>query len=211
LALLSTGAGLGAQAAGGAAAGAATEQGAETQAAIEKLNQAYRKKIFDEQMARLMPYQQAGVNQGLPLLSQYLSGNVDLSSMPLYNMQKTAGETGLKQQGMANPFVMNYFNEGLNAAENQAGRGRFSDLLQLSLGASQNAGQGAQNYANALSNSFVNTGNSLSSGTMNANNIRQSAYGDIAGTVGGIPAAYQNYKTNQGIRNYLQANGYLGG
>lgn len=191
-------------AAGSNAAMAATKEGAQSQANVEEMSRQYQRKLFDEEMERLRPYHETAVQEGLPLMQQYLSeGGIDQSQMPLYNMQMDAAMSGLEGQGVGD-YGMNRYRDSLSAAENDAGYARLQDMMQIGMGASGAAGQGAGNFATGQAQSFINSGNALARANMQANNMQNSMYGDLADQFSSIPA----YASQRAYNNQWKANQY---
>lgn len=206
-------AGMASQAAGGAQAAAATVEGAQTQADIEAMNREFQEELFNKELERNRPRYEAGLEKGLPQFKNILkTGRVDLEKMPAYRAQRKMGENALSRFGADSPFARNRLSERLGVAENEATKARLNDLLQLSLGASGSAGQGAANFANAASTGYANIGNVLAGGNQQAAQQRQSTYGNLAGQIGSIPAyiSQRNY-LNQGSGNpYITTQNPLG-
>lgn len=171
----------------------ATLEGAYAQSQQEAANRQFQRKMFDEDIIRRLPY----INMGKPSLGlqqEFIDqGQIDLSEMPLYNMQRESGLELLGQEGMDDPYVRDYFLKGLNATEQDASYSRLGDALQLALGQSESAGRGAQNFSGQYTGSLMRGGNALASGAMQADNQRQSMYRSLADQASQIPAwAYYN-------------------
>jgi len=176
----------------------ATEEGAKVQAKLEEINRKYQRKIFDEQVARQLPFYEEG-RKALPMLEQYRTeGGRDLAGNPLYDMQLEQGLSGLQESGHTRPGTASNFRNMLNAGSQQPAYNRLLDLQRVGLGASGQAGNYAENLGGALTQSYQRGGNALWAGEAQSNQQRESMYSNALGQLGNAPA---NYYYQQRRRN----------
>jgi hypothetical protein len=184
--------GMGANAVGAEQGRAATVEGAKSQAAIEKLNRDYQRKIFDENIAQSQPYYDAGL-KAQPILDQFRTqGRVDLSNNPLYQMQQRYGQEGLDMAGGVRDAGRNYLNNAMYVSNQEPTYQRALDLQRVGLGAAGEAGNQQMQLGNALASSYQRGSNAMMQGTADSANQRQSMFSNLAGQVGSMPA-YYNY------------------
>lgn len=212
LALIGMAGGMASQAAGGAQNAAATKEGAQTQAAIEAMNRQFQKEVWDAEMGRRKPYYDAGL-RNLPQLMAASQYRNDPTQSAAYRAQYGFGENALRGAGLGDSATLRYLSQGGGDAEREASYNRLLDLERIGLGASESAGSGAQNYANAVSNSLMTAGNAMGQGYAGAAAKREGAYQNALGQASSIPAYYAqlNYTQQNAGGGYRNGGGYYNG
>lgn len=208
-------AGMASQAAGSAQAQASTIEAAKSQAYAADLAQKFQKEMLNKELKKLKPYSDVGLKRGLPFMQQILEqgdlsagtgmagtgkpGELTLSDMPFYRMQRGAGLQALEEAGFGgSDYVRNQYLGDLGTAENAATRARLQDLLSIGLGASGSAGQGAQSYATQTGQRMSSLANILSSAQSQRSLIEQQGINRLGGQISSIPSYL--YQQNRGQR-----------
>lgn len=177
---------MGAQAMGTLSGAEATIEGAEASANIEKLKRDYATKVFDEDIDRLKPFYDAGVQAGVKY-GDAITNRLDPTKSGAYQ-----AKLGLISEDLAGQpeYVREGAIEKLGAIEGEKQKGRLMDLQQIGLGAAGSAGTSRLNLGNILAQSYGLTGMTEAGAKQYGGEERQSAWNVAASQISGLPSYF---------------------
>jgi len=214
---------VGAAVVGGVASNAAANKGAKaatsaanTQAAAaDRANETQRLQ-YEQTREDYAPWREAGVT-ALGKLG-YLSGDksqpaYDWQTDPGYGFRLAEGEKGINRAAAARGGFnsggtlkdLSRFNSNLASQEYGNAWNRLSSLAGIGQTATGQLGQLGQSYSQSVGANTIGAGNAMAAGQVGAANARASGYGGIASSLGN---AYQNYQTNQWMKNNNSGGGW---
>lgn len=182
--------------AGAAAASASSIEGAQASADIEAMNRNYQRSSFEKQLGLQKSFYEAGV-ASLPLYQAAMKNTLDVTNLPLYQMQKRIMDGG--QDKDTPQYIKNNALLTLGAQEGELAKTRLADIQQIGLGQAGSAGQSSVNFGSAFANSIKREGNAQAQGQLSASQENQGMWNKaIDDTLSVAPyLASQGRRTNQ--------------
>jgi hypothetical protein len=184
-------AGMGSSALGKQQGMEATVEGAETQAAIERMSREAQQRRFDRDVEYQKPFFEAGEKAVEPY-AKAVKGEFDITQSPLYKMQKemVMGELEGAPEGVRADAL-----ERLGAREGEMAKGRLLDLQKIGLGSAASAGQTALSFGSAFGRSLQQGQGALAQGALSGAQQQQNIWTGVMEDVSGYPAyqAQQQY------------------
>lgn len=183
--------------AGAAAASAASIESAQASADIERMNRNFQRSRFEQELELQKPFYEAG-KKALPLYKQAINNTLDITTLPLYKMQKGMIEGSFDKN--TPDYIKENAMKQLGAQEGELAKTRLADVQQIGLGQAGAAGQSNINYGTAVANSLMRGSNALAQGQLNSSMIQQNAWTKAAEDISGLPAyisSTRQPRTNQ--------------
>ncbi len=182
--------------AGSAAAAASSIEGAQASADIEAMNRNYQRSSFEKELALQKPFYEAG-KAALPLYEAAIKNTLDVTKLPLYQMQKGMIENSYGEN--TPQYIKDNALKTLGAQEGELAKTRLADIQQIGLGQAGSAGQSSVNFGSAFANSISREGSAQAQGQLSAFQEKQGMWNKaIDDTLSVAPyLASQGRRTNQ--------------